>query len=451
MNFIYSFFNQPAIIIGLIAFIGLVALRKPRGKIVTGTLKTVIGFVILSSGGGIIAGALETLGPAFEDAFNVQGVIPANEAVIGLAESILGTEMSLIMAFGFVVNILIARFTNIKYIFLSGHHVLFMAALLAAVLGTAGFEGVELIAVGAFLLGSFMSISPAIVQPFYREVTGHDNIAMGHFNALTYALAGLLGKWFGDKKKSTEDIKIPEGLGFFRDNTISTALVMILIYVVTFLFADADVIMEMSGGDNVIMFAIVQALVFTAGFVIVLQGVRMMLAEIVPAFKGISEKLVPNSKPALDVPVIFPYAPNAVLLGFVVSVVGGFIMFLILPLLNLPVIIPGLIPLFFVGAGAGVLANATGGRRGVVIGGLVNGILLILLPAILLPLLGELGFANSTFGDADFAFVGIVLGYLFQWFGRLGIYSIVAAVALYFVISIVKKPKEINLSGKKPA
>ncbi|OJF94693.1 PTS ascorbate transporter subunit IIC [Alkalibacterium sp. 20] len=445
MNFIYSFFNQPAIIIGLISFIGLVALKKPIQKIVTGTTKTIIGFLILSAGGGIIASALGTLGPAFENAFNVQGVIPANEAVIGIAENLLGTEMSLIMAFGFLVNILVARFTNIKYIFLSGHHVLFMAALLAAVLSTAGFVGVELIAVGSFLLGSFMAISPAIVQPFYRQVTGNDDIAMGHFNAVNYALAGLIGKWFGNKEKSTEDLKIPEGLGFFRDNTISTALVMIIIYLSTFLFADAAVIADMSGGDNVVMFAIVEALRFTAGFVIVLQGVRMMLAEIVPAFKGISDKLVPNSTPALDVPVIFPYAPNAVLLGFVSSVVGAFIMFSILPFFDLPLIIPGLIPLFFVGAGAGVLANATGGVRGTVIGGIVNGLLLILLPAILLPLLGELGFANSTFGDADFAFVGIVLGYLFNWFGKIGIYTIVAAILVYFGISIVKKPKEVKI------
>ncbi|WP_281173156.1 PTS ascorbate transporter subunit IIC [Carnobacterium funditum] len=427
----YSFFNQPAIIIGLIALIGLVALKKPFSKILTGTLKTVIGFLILSEGGGIIASALDTLGPAFENAFNIQGVIPANEAVIGVAENILGSEMALIMAFGFVFNIIIARFTKLKYIFLSGHHVLFMSALLAAVLGTIGFSGFELVAVGSIFLGAVMAISPAIVQPFYRKVTGNDDIAMGHFNALSYSLSALVSGVTGNKKKSTEDIKVPEQLSFFRDNTISTAIVMMLIYVVTFLFADASVINEMSGGDNVVIYALMQGLKFTAGFVIVLQGVRMMLSEIVPAFKGISDKIVPNATPALDVPVIFPFAPNAVLIGFLSSVVGGFIVFLILPFTNLPVIIPGLIPLFFVGAGAGVLSNATGGLRGTIIGGIFNGALLIFLPALLLPLMGELGFANSTFGDTDFAGVGILLGYLGNLFGKTGIYVLLLVLVTY--------------------
>ncbi len=58
MNFIYSFFNQPSIIIGLITMIGLIALRKPISDILSGTFKTILGFIILSSGGGIISDTL---------------------------------------------------------------------------------------------------------------------------------------------------------------------------------------------------------------------------------------------------------------------------------------------------------------------------------------------------------------------------------------------------------
>ena len=58
MNFIFSFFNQAPIIIGLITMIGLIALKKSFSEILSGTLKTILGFIILSSGGGIIAVAI---------------------------------------------------------------------------------------------------------------------------------------------------------------------------------------------------------------------------------------------------------------------------------------------------------------------------------------------------------------------------------------------------------
>jgi len=71
---------------------------------------------------------------------------------------------------------------------------------------------------------------------------------------------------------------------------------------------------------------------------------------------------------------------------------------------------PGVVPHFFCGATAGVFGNATGGLRGCIAGAFAQGLLITFLPVFLMPVLGNLGFANTTFSDADFGAVGIILG-----------------------------------------
>lgn len=406
----------PAVLVGLIVFIGLVSQRAASTKVMSGTLKSIIGFLILGAGAGVIVGSLDSLGGIIKEAFDIQGVIPNNEAVVALAQQLFGAETALIMGFGFIANILFARFTPWKYIFLTGHHTFFMAALLSAVLGTAGLNGVALVIVGSLLLGFFMVLMPALGQPFMKQVTGSDDIAIGHFGTFGYISAALIGKWFGNKEKSTEDIKISEKWSFLKDSLISTALTMVAIFIILAVLAGSDVVSNFAGDQNYIMFSIMQGITFAAGLSIILLGVRMILNEIVPAFKGIADKIVPGAKPALDVPIVFPYAPTAVMIGFLFSFAGGLISMAVLGVLSLPLIIPGLVPHFFTGAGAGVFGNATGGRVGAAAGGFVNGALISFLPAFLLPVLGDLGFANTTFGDADFGVIGIIIGFIASLF-----------------------------------
>ncbi|SUH02725.1 PTS system ascorbate-specific transporter subunit IIC [Salmonella enterica subsp. enterica] len=45
------------------------------------------------------------------------------------------------MAFGMVANIVVARFTRLKYIFLTGHHTFYMACMIGVILTVAGFGG----------------------------------------------------------------------------------------------------------------------------------------------------------------------------------------------------------------------------------------------------------------------------------------------------------------------
>jgi PTS system ascorbate-specific IIC component len=409
--------GSPAILIGLFAFIGLLLQKKSFADTVSGTLKTIMGFVILAGGAGILIGSLNTFGKMFEKAFNIQGVIPNNEAIVAIAQQTFGKETAMIMLFGMIVNLLIARFTRFKYIFLTGHHTMFMACLISAVFAAGGVTGVPLVIIGSIILGSLMVLMPAILQPYMRQVTRTDQIALGHFGSIGYFTSAWIGKLFGNKAYSTEDVKVPKSLGFLRDTSVAMSLTMVVLFFIVAPFAGKEFIeKQLSGGVNFLVFSLMQGITFAAGVYVVLAGVRMLIAEIVPAFKGIADKVVQDAKPALDCPAVFPYAPNAVIIGFLSSFAAGIISMFVLPLVGLKVIVPGLIPHFFTGAAAGVFGNATGGRRGAILGAFANGILISFLPALLLPVLGSLGFEGTTFGDSDFGIVGILLGYLIKLF-----------------------------------
>ncbi|MEI2664190.1 PTS ascorbate transporter subunit IIC [Rossellomorea sp. LJF3] len=434
--------GTPAILVGLFALIGLLIQRKNSGDVVSGTLKTVMGFVILGAGANVLVQSLGQFSSMFNHAFEVDGVIPNNEAIVALAQESFGTETAMIMLFGMVVNILIARFSPFKYIFLTGHHTMFMACMIAVILTTGGFTGVPLIVLGSIILGALMVLSPAMLQPFTRKVTGSDDFAVGHFGSIGYLVSAMVGKAVGKGSKSTEEIKVPKSLGFLRDTSVSVSLTMvILFFVVAGAAGPAFVEGELSGGQNFLVFAFMQGITFAVGVYIILAGVRMLLGEIVPAFKGIADKIVPNAKPALDCPAIFPFAGNAVIIGFLFSFIAGLVSMLFLPLLGLKVIVPGLVPHFFTGAAAGVFGNATGGRRGAVIGSMANGVMISFLPALLLPVLSSLGFQGTTFGDADFGLVGIVLGNLVTLIesNMMVFVSIIVLLAVLFFISYKSK------------
>lgn len=402
--------GTPSILVGLFALIGLLLQRKSSADVVSGTLKTVMGFIIIGAGAAVLIGALDIFSKMFDHAFNVQGVIPNNEAIVAAAQSDFGTSTALIMVFGMVVNVLLARFTPFKYIFLTGHHTLFMACLLAVTLSVGGLSGFPLILVGSILLGVCMVLFPALLQPYVRKITGSDDFAIGHFGTIGYFVSATVGKWFGNKEKTTEQIKVPKSLGFLRDTSVAVSLTMTMFFVIVALFAGQNYIeTELSGGSNFIVFSFIQAITFAAGVYIILAGVRMLIAEIVPAFKGIADKVAPNTKPALDCPTIFPFAPNAVIIGFLFSFLAGLLSMFLLPALGLKVIVPGLVPHFFTGAAAGVFGNATGGRSGAMLGSFANGLIISFLPAILLVFLGDVGFEGTTFGDSDFGVVGLLI------------------------------------------
>ncbi|MBX4132758.1 PTS ascorbate transporter subunit IIC [Frischella sp. Ac48] len=447
VKFIVDILKVPAVLVGIIAMIGLIAQRKSFADTVKGTVKTILGFLVLGGGAGVVVNSITPLGEMFEHAFNLKGFVPNNEAIVSMAMKEYGVTTALIMAFGMVANIVVARFTRLKFIFLTGHHTFYMACMISIILTVAGFTDWQLVFTGALVLGLIMAFFPALAQSQMRKITGNDDVAFGHFGTLGYVIAGWLGQLVGKGSRSTEEMNLPKNLSFLRDSSISISLTMMVIYLILAICAGPEYInTKLSHGDNYLVYSIIQAITFAAGVFIILQGVRLILAEIVPAFTGFSEKLVPNAKPALDCPVVFPYAPNAVLIGFMFSFLGGLVGLFVLGQLKLSLILPGVVPHFFCGATAGVFGNAMGGRRGAMLGGFVNGLLVTFLPVLLLPVLGSIGFGNTTtFSDVDFCGVGIIIGYMAEWFNKDIIMGIIVAIfALLVIYNYTVKPKKSN-------
>ena len=434
LNAIVQFLSEPAFILGLVALVGLMVLRKSVSEVVTGTLKTVLGFLIFTAGAGIIVNALIPFSTMFTAAFHLTGIVAEDNSLVAAVQISLGTVTASIMVCSFLINVFLARVTRYKYIFLTGHMMFSFAGTMAIVLDLMKISGWKAILIGSVIEGVSMVLFPALSQSSVRKVMNTDEanadtvafgsvaktdtVAFGFWGSSWISLWGWVGGKFGNKSESTEDMKVPKSLGFLKDMAILMSIVMLVLYVVTTFFVKAADMAKISGGQNPYLFSVIQALTFTAGILVLLQGVRMFLAEIVPAFKGISEKIVPGAIPALDVPVFYGYAPIAVTIGFLATLFGSL---LVIPFSRwLPVtVLPSVIGLFFMGGAVGVFGNARGGRRGAIIGGILFGITWTLMIAFAYPLinLSKYNISGLWFASPDAIIVAVVMRLVGKLFG----------------------------------
>ena len=120
IDFIVNILSTPAILVGLLSLLGLCLQGKPIEDIVTGTIKTIVGFLVLEAGSAFLqSGSLLAFGEVFNYAFNMQGVVPNNEAVVSMALENFGSNTALIMCLGMILNIVLARFSRMHYISLN--------------------------------------------------------------------------------------------------------------------------------------------------------------------------------------------------------------------------------------------------------------------------------------------------------------------------------------------
>lgn len=409
---VFDILGVTPLLVGFIALIGLLIQRKPIEKVLSGTFKTIVGFLVFAGGAGLAVTSLGNFQTLFSDGFGLKGVMPLAEALTGLAQTKFAMCVSLIMVIGFGWNLLFARITPFKYTFLTGQHNLYLSALLTVTLKALGYSDMTTIIVGSVLLGLAACLYPAIAQPWMRKITGNDEIAMGHYVTLAYAISGWIGSKVGDPKQSTEKLNLPGWLGIFKDYIVSVSISVSIFYYIAALAAGKVAVTAAAGGMHWLVYPLYQSLTFTASLYIIITGVRLLLSEIVPAFLGISEKFIPNAKPALDCPVVFPYAPTATVLGFISSFIGGLVVMGFLAIFGQTVIIPVAIPYFFIDATAAVFGNASGGWKGAIVGSFVTGILIGVGPALIYPIMESVGLSGTSFPETDFVALGLVVYYI---------------------------------------
>lgn len=278
-----------------------------------------------------------------------------------------------------------------------------------------------------------------------RRVTGNDNLAIAHLTTLGTVPAGYIGGLLGDKSKDAENMKLPESLEFFKDTALSVSIVMGFFYLLVVILAGPTSVAEYAGETNYILFGLLKALGFTAGILIMLQGVRMFLGELVPAFKGISDRLVPGAIPALDVPVLFAFAPTSLMIGFITAIIGMIVAMFTSSLLFGVVPLVSIIGAFFTGGVAGIYGNATGGRRGAIIAGFIYGFLLIFVSGFVFTIFDYAAYGAGGVGH-DTMDVMVIISILKQPYIGIGI--ILTAFVLVSYLKHRKTGKEAKLANK---
>ena len=284
-------------------------------------------------------------------------------------------NVAMVMITAWVVNLILAKITPIKTIFLTGHVAYcdsaFITFFLYKVVGLTG---------GALFIGAVMTCAvywwlfPALLRKFLTPMLGETPLTLGHNLCISGIITTQLARLFGKKEESAENISLPGWLSIFKDSVVAYSIIMGVIYLIITIIAGPEIVATKAGNTNYIIFGINQGLTMAVG-VMCSSGVRMFLNELIPAFKG-SDRLVPAPS-QLSTALFWSYAPTAALLGFSYCCRAvcrgwhpGLGWFSVMA-------IPSVIPLFFGGCTLGVFANFWGGWKGVIGATFLMGIIII--------------------------------------------------------------------------
>lgn len=384
VNFIINqIFREPAFFLGVVVLLGMVFMKRSGKEILISTIKTVVGVRILQVGAGQLTAASNPIMSMLVQRFGLQGRLGdpwagVGEALQRLDPALVG-NIGLVMVGAWLLHLVFSRFTPLKVVYLTGH-VAFTdtAVVLFGVFAITKWADWRALVMAIVLLALYWWLGPALIKKPLQKVTKGDPITLGHNMVLTGHIAMWIAKLTGDEKNDCEKLQLPGWLSVMKDSVISYSLIMAFLYTLIGILAGPEVGQKVAGAQNYILFSFIQGINIAVGVTVLLLGVRMFLAELLPAFQGFAKVVVPGATPAVDNPVFWPYAPQATLVGLIFTVVGMVVGVILQRVLGSTyVTVPSVIPIFFGGCTLGVFANAYGGLRGTIIATFLLGIVQI--------------------------------------------------------------------------
>lgn len=418
--FTTQIFQTPAYFMGFVVLIGCIFQKKDAKSTIVSVIKAVVGMMILNIGAGQLKNASQVVIELFTARLGIQGVSTdmwtAVYAYIDELNVINMGNVAMVMITAWAVNLILARVTPIKTIFLTGHVAYCDSAFITFFLyKVVGLTSTALFISSVMTCAIYWWLFPALLRRFLTPMLGDTPLTLGHNLCVSGIITTQLARLFGKKEQSAESIQLPGWLSIFKDSVVAYSIIMGVIYLVIIIIAGPEIVATKAGATNYIIFGLNQGLTMAVGVYVLLSGVRMFLNELIPAFKGFSDKLVPGAIAAVDSPVFWSYAPTAALLGFLFTVVGQFVGVGILALAGSPILaIPSVIPLFFGGCTLGVFANFWGGWKGVIGATFIMGIVTICGSAALAYIVGT----NFVPGHSDWSTLWVaVMGILRLLFG----------------------------------
>nr|WP_311771937.1 PTS ascorbate transporter subunit IIC [Listeria booriae] len=439
--FANNILQKPEFFVGIIVFIGYVLLRKPIYECFAGFVKATVGYIILNVGAAglvttfrpILAGLSDRFGldaAVIDPYFGLNAVNAALES-IGLTTS--WTMISLLI--GFVLNIvvvLLRKFTKLRTLFITGHIMVQQATTVTWMVffifpEYRNMTGAIMVGV---LVGLYWAVASNLTVGPTQRLTGNAGFAVGHQQMFAIWITDKVAGKLGDPKKNLENIKLPKWLSIFHDNIVATGTLMLLFFGIIMSVLGEDYLREINPlftpTTSFPMYILSQSLYFAVYLAILMQGVRMFVAELTTSFQGISNRILPGSLPAVDCAATYNFAPpNAILFGFIFGAVGQFITIIGLMVFHSPVlIITGFVPVFFDNATIAIYANKRGGTRAAMICSFVSGILQVAISAFAVVFFGLYKF-GGWHGNIDFELFWPWAGVAMDYLGRFGFLIVV--------------------------